>query len=119
MARLVAIACLAFLSTCARSPEPPPVSRESDPMYQEAKRLIEDQSACFKKESYTAAKTKADLETAAYSVIAKCVGPTQSLKSFQANHNIRNVSQMQQYWAEQEKYDLETVKQMIALIRTH
>jgi hypothetical protein len=95
---------------------PAPCSR--DAMYCEIKQLVEDQGNCFVKEARSKRIAKVDLETAAYAVVSSCVGPTQRLKAFQAGHDIRNPQQMQQYWAETDKKDLEHVKGIIALIRT-
>jgi hypothetical protein len=95
-----------------------PVPCSGDAMYCEIKQLVEDQSNCFVKEARSKRIKKVDLETAAYAVVSNCVGPTQRLKAFQAGHDIRSVPQMQQYWAENDRKDLEHVKGIIALIRT-
>jgi hypothetical protein len=76
-------------------------------------------SNCLEKEARIVAKTKVDLETAAYAVTASCVVPVQNLRAFQATHDIRSVPQMQQYWAESDRKNLDHAKQLIALIRTN
>ncbi len=95
---------------------PPPCS--GDAMHCQIKQLVEDQGNCFVKEARSKRISKVDLETAAYAVVSSCIEPTQRLKAFQAGHDIRNVQQMQQYWAETDRKDLEDVKGLIALIRT-
>jgi hypothetical protein len=116
MFRFLIAGALAFVSqaVCAQGPDP----RANDPMYQQIKKLVEDQANCFVKEARSKSIAKADLETAAYAVVSRCVGPTQRLKAFQAGHDIRNPQQMQQYWAETDRRDLEHVKGIIALVRT-
>jgi hypothetical protein len=84
----------------------------------EIKQLVEDQSNCFVKEVRSKRIAKVDLETAAYAVVSSCIGPTQRLKAYQAGHDIRSVPQMQQYWAEEDRKDIEHVKGIIALVRT-
>jgi hypothetical protein len=95
-----------------------PTSCSGDAMHCEIKQLVENQGNCFLREARSKRIAKVDLETAAYAVVSSCIGPTQRLKAFQAGHDIRSVPQMQQYWAEEDRKDLEQVKGIIALIRT-
>src|SRR6202051_4426267 len=87
-----------------------PAPCSGDAMYCEIKQLVEDQSNCFVKEARSKRIAKVDLETAAYAVVSSCIGPTQRLKAFQAGHDLRSVPQMQQYWAEEDRKDLEHAK---------
>ena len=89
-----------------------------DALHCEIVQLVHNQTTCFKKEALSKSIAKTDLETAAYAVLGRCVVHTQRLKGFQAGHDIRNPQQMEQYWAEQEKSDLQGIKQMIAIVRT-
>lgn len=72
---------LASVCACAQPMDLAPKPRDSnDPMAQEIKRLVTDQSACFRKEALSKSIAKADLETAAYAVVARCVVQTERYK---------------------------------------
>jgi hypothetical protein len=110
---------LALLGACTRSIDPKPtISDNNDQMSQEIKRLIDDQSECWRKEVFSKSIANADLQTAAYAVVGKCVAETQRLKAWSAAHYPGSVFQFEQHWAEVEQRDLETVRQMIAVFRT-
>ena len=119
--RLAIISHLTLASVCACA-QPmdlvPKPSDNHDPMAQEIKRLVTDQIACFRKEALSKSIAKADLETAAYAVVARCVVQTLRLKAYSAAHYPGSFNQFEQSWSEEERQDLDHVKQMIALIRT-
>ena len=91
---------------------------QSDQVHQQLKQLVGAQGDCWLKEIQSKSIAKADLETAAYAVAARCSDETQRYKVFAARHDIRNPSQFEDYWNQQERNDLLHIKKMIALIRT-
>jgi hypothetical protein len=116
MIRLAGLSLLALFAShcCAVAQEP----RESDPLFREIKRLVQDQANCFAKEARVVSRSKADLETAAYGVLARCADQMQRYKAFSARNDIRNPAQFEQYWATREATDLQHVKKLIAFFRT-
>jgi len=85
--RLAIISHLTLASVCACAQPMDLAPKPGDnPMAQEIKRLVTDQIACFRKEALSKSIAKADLETAAYAVVARCVVQTQKLKAYSAAH---------------------------------
>src|ERR1700687_609095 len=91
---------------------------QSDPLYQQLKQLVAAQGDCWLKEVRSKSLAKVDLETTAYAVAARRSDETQRYKVFAARHDLRNPSQFEEYWSQQERNDLQHIKKMIALVRT-
>ena len=91
---------------------------QSDQVHQQLKQLVSAQGNCWLKEIQSKSIAKAGLETAAYAVAARCSDETQRYKVFAARHDIRNPSQFEEYWNQEERNDLQHIKKMLALIRT-
>ena len=106
------IALLLVLGTCTS------MLAQSDSVPQQLKQLVGAQGDCWLKEIQSKSIAKADLETAAYAVAARCSDETQRYKVFAARHDIRNPLQFEEYWSQQERNDLLHIKKMIAFIRT-
>ena len=118
---LLGILCLLWLAGCA-SPAPSQPAYAPSPVdeinHQEAKRLVEEQTNCFKREAQSKALAKIDLETAALSVQARCVAETQRFKAFSAAHTIESVPTFEARMRRMEADDLQFIKQVLALVRT-
>jgi hypothetical protein len=95
-----------------------PDPHANDPIYQELKRLISDQSDCLKNEAQSKKLNKVDLETAAFAVMANCSPQTQRYKGYMANHFPGNPPQFEQWWNQKEQNAMQFVKNVIALVRT-
>ena len=115
MSRITIATCLALIASIAHAQ---PDVRHNDADYQELQQIVEAQTNCFIKQSKSKSLAKADLETAAYTVLGRCTDETQRYKAFVAAHDPRTPQQLLQHWNEQEREDVETIKQMLAVVRT-
>lgn len=119
MLRLGRVLCILPLSSCAASQPTTPVYNPAvDPMHLEAKEIIDAQMNCFKREAQSKTVANVDLDTAALAVQARCIAETQRYKAFSASHTIENVPTFEARMRRQEADDLQTIKQMLALVRT-
>ena len=108
------------LAACAASRPPPDIS--STARDNELKQVIDAQSQCFKREVQDKSLDKVDLNTAALAVQARCITETQRFKVFAAQNTIDPVTggiqgyqdRMRQY----DDYDLQTIRGLLALVRT-
>jgi hypothetical protein len=98
----------------AQRPNINPRSRDDDPTYKEIKKLVEDQSNCFKREALSKSVTTVDIQSGANAVIRQCAAETARFKAYSAAHYTGSASQFEQHWAEEESKDVEFVKEMIA-----
>ena len=113
----VALLLSIILVGCAGTAQRPninPRSRDDDPTYKEIKKLVEDQSNCFKREALSKSVTTVDVQSGANAVIRQCAAETARSKAYSAAHYTGSASQFEQHWAEEESKDMEFVKEMIA-----
>jgi hypothetical protein len=102
----------------AQRPNLNPRSRDDDPAYKEIKKLVQDQSNCFKREALSKSVTTVDVQSGADAVIRRCAVETARFKAYSAAHYTGSAPQFEQHWAEEESKDMEFVKEMIATKRT-
>jgi hypothetical protein len=117
----VALLLSILLVGCAGTAQRPnlnPRSRDDDPAYKEIKKLVEDQSNCFKREALSKSVTTVDVQSGANAVIRRCAAETARFKAYSAAHYTGSAPQFEQHWAEEESKDIEFVKEMIAAKRT-
>jgi hypothetical protein len=95
-----------------------PRSRDDDPAYKEIKKLVEDQSNCFKREALSKSASTVEVQSGADAVIRRCAAETARFKAYSAAHYTGSAPQFEQHWAEEESKDMEFVKEMIATKRT-
>ena len=95
-----------------------PDPHANDPIYQELKRLISDQSDCLKKEAQSKKLNRVDLETAVYAVLANCSPQTERYKRYMAGHFPGTPPQFEQWWTQKESDAATLVRKIIALVRT-
>ena len=91
---------------------------QNDPIYQQGVKQVDAQTACWMKEIRSERGTKMDLQTAAYSVMARCARETLQYKEWSAQNSKRTPSQFAEYWELHERGDLEQVKKLLAIRRT-
>jgi hypothetical protein len=94
----------------------PPSASDYNPS--ETKRLAQEQTECFKREAQSKALDRSDLETAALGVQTRCNQETQRVKAYSALHTIEPAQQFEAQWRTREADDLQTIRQMITLVRT-
>ena len=70
----------------AQRPNLNPRSRDDDPAYKEIKKLVEDQSNCFKREALSKSVTTVDVQSGANAVIHRCAAETARFKAYSAAH---------------------------------
>ena len=117
----VALLLSILLVGCAGTAQRPnlnPRSRDDDPAYKEIKKLVEDQSNCFKREALSKSATTVDVQSGVNPVIRRCAAETARFKAYSAAHYTGSAPQFEQDWAEEESKDIEFVKEMIAAKRT-
>ena len=93
-------------------------SSDDDPAYKEIKKLVEDQSNCFKREALSKSVTTVDARSGANAAIRWCGPETARFKAYSAAHYTGSAPQFEQYWAEEESKYMEFLKEMIAAKRT-
>jgi hypothetical protein len=111
---------LLCLAGCAQPQASRPAysSREEDPMYQDIKRAVDEQMACFKREVLSKSVQNVDIETAALAVQGRCAAETLHFKATSAKYTLRNVPEFEARMRVQEAEDLQYIRQALALVRT-
>jgi hypothetical protein len=106
------------LAACGAGQVSSPPSERPPYNHETAKQLIEAQSNCFAREAQSKSVANVDLETAALAVQARCVAETERFKAYAGQYTIENLLQFQARMRRMEAEDLQTIRQMLALVRT-
>lgn len=120
--RIVTACALALmLAACGAASKPPPPDISSSTR-DELEQIVHAQTMCFTREAQNKSLDKADINTAALAVQARCIKETQRFKAFAARNTIDavngGIAGYENRMRQDDADDLQYIRQVLAVLRT-